>query len=77
MGNCYGFSLEQFVINVIIIIGIVIACAFLSVHIATRLGFPYFLSFIPLLFGIAIGIVIAEAARWLFYAVAGSLKHRS
>ena len=38
----------------------IIACAFVSVSVTAHFGFPYFLSFIPIIFGILAGVLLVD-----------------
>lgn len=51
----YEISFFMFIASVIIIV----ACAFAAMRIAIHFGCPFYLSFIPLIFGVCVGIVIA------------------
>jgi len=58
-----GLFRFMFIVNVTLIAG----CAFVAMRIFAILGFPYFLSFIPLILGICVGIAITSYLDYLTF----------
>lgn len=58
-------------------IACIVFCAVAIMRTSIYFGYPPFLAFIPMLFGIAFGIVLAMAAKWLAYTAISSWKRKS